>query len=273
MIAGNHQQLSDVIRHHWNARADTFEQHGRHNAITSAEQHRAWLDQLAQWAGPAPRKVLDVGCGTGVLSIVLAELGHNVTGIDFAAKMIAVAKEKAAQRRFDIKFRVEDAANVSDADQTYDIIIGRHVIWTLPDPMCGLREWKRILRPNGRLVLIESTFANNQPRPAPNNLVKILASKMSDAALTMASYIVGRKHWRLYARQYRVIQAQLPFSGGAPADRLLHAMQQQGLCETRIEPLMDPALWGETPPYPRYAVTGIAGAHRMERHQKFLKAI
>jgi len=88
--------------------------------------------------------------------------------------------------------------------------------------------------------------------------VKALAATISDALLAAASYVVGRKHWRLYAKQYRLIQAQLPFSGGAPADRLRHAMQQQGLRETQIEPLMNPALWGEIPPYPRYAVTGIA---------------
>lgn len=259
MIAGNHQQVSDVICHHWNSRANTFEEHGPHNAITSEEQHRVWLEKLAQWTGPAPRKVLDIGCGTGVLSLILAEFGHNVTGIDFAANMITLAKEKSARAQLAIDFRVEDAANLSDADQTYDVIIGRHVIWTLPDPMRGVREWMRILRPTGRLVLIESTFAQNQPPSAQKNLAKSLVAKISDAPLTIASYIAGRKHWRLYAKQYRVIQAQLPFSGGAPADRLLHIMQQQGLREAHIEPLMDPAMWGEIPPYPRYAVTGVAG--------------
>jgi ubiquinone/menaquinone biosynthesis C-methylase UbiE len=258
MIAGNQQQVSDVIRHHWNSRADTFEQHGPHNAIASDKQHQAWLDQLAQWSGPAPRRVLDIGCGTGVLSTILAELGHNVTGIDFAANMITLAKEKATQTQLNIEFRVQDAASLSDADQTYDIIIGRHIIWTLPDPIRGLRERIRVLRPNGRLVLIESTFADNSSRNIEKNSLKVLAEIISDIALTAASCIAGRKHWRLYAKQYRRIQAQLPFSGGAPADRLLYDMQQQGLRETRIEPLMDPALWGEIPPYPRYAVTGIA---------------
>lgn len=259
MIAGNHQELTDVIRHHWDSRADTFEQHGPHNAITSDEQHRAWLEQLTLWTGRTPRRILDIGCGTGVLSLILAELGHNVTGADFAPKMVTIAKEKAARAQLDIEFRVEDAASLSDPDQTYDIVIGRHVIWTLPDPVRALREWVRVLRPNGRLVLIESTFASNQSRTVQEAGVKALATAIGDAVLTAASYIVGRKHWRLYAKQYRLIQAQLPFSGGAPADRLLHAMQQQALRETRIEPLMDPALWGETPPYPRYAVTGMAG--------------
>jgi ubiquinone/menaquinone biosynthesis C-methylase UbiE len=254
----DHAFVTDVIRFHWNARAETFETTDRHNAILDDRQHRAWQEQVASWAGPPPRRVLDVGCGTGVLSLIFAELGHRVTGVDFAAKMLALAQEKAKLANLEIDFRLQDAANLSDPDETYDVVIGRHVIWTLPDPMRALAEWARVLRPNGRLILIESTFAEKQARPAQKQPAKSITETITDAGLTAASYILGRKNWRLYSKQYRQIRGTLPFSGGAPADRLVESMQQMGLRDTSVEPLMSAELWGETPPYPRYAVIGTA---------------
>jgi 2-polyprenyl-3-methyl-5-hydroxy-6-metoxy-1,4-benzoquinol methylase len=209
---------------------------------------------LRRIAGDAPLRVLDVGCGTGVLSELFADLGHNVTGIDLAPGMVAAAQRKATERGLPIDFRVENAAALSDANDTYDLLIARHVIWTLPDPAAGAAEWMRVLRPGGQLALIEGKWAENEAKPRYALTPRSLAVFVHDLLLSAASRIVGRKHWKLYAREYRHLQAQLPFSGGPPAQRLMAFLEERGFTGVTLEPLMNPALWEEMPRFPRYLV-------------------
>ena len=99
--------------------------------------------------------VLDIGCGTGSVSVVMAALGHEVTGIDLSPAMIAQAGAKAAEGGYQIPFEVMDASNPQIAPQHFDVIVCRHLLWTLPELAQVLRRWVDLLRPGGRLVLIE----------------------------------------------------------------------------------------------------------------------
>src|SRR6202035_1616812 len=97
---------------------------------------------------------LDIGCGTGFLSLELAGRGHRVTGIDFAPAMLALAKQKAAQAGADIRFDEGDAEALPYPPGRFDLVVTRHVLWTLPHPEAALDEWMRVLRPGGRLAVI-----------------------------------------------------------------------------------------------------------------------
>src|SRR5438067_6350729 len=155
-----HDKVTQLIRHHWDHRADTFDDETGHGLV-SEEQRRAWLDLLSRLAGSAPQRVLDIGCGTGFLALRFAELGHTVTGVDLAQQMIDRARRKAEQANLQIDFRVGNAVALGSADESYDLVVARHVIWNLPDPGRGLTEWLRVLRPGGRLALIEGKWADN----------------------------------------------------------------------------------------------------------------
>src|SRR5262249_2380324 len=80
-------EITQVIRHHWDRRANSFDEETGHGLVSDG-QRVAWLDLLSELVGPPPQLVLDVGCGTGFLALRLAELGHIVAGIDLAPKMI-----------------------------------------------------------------------------------------------------------------------------------------------------------------------------------------
>jgi ubiquinone/menaquinone biosynthesis C-methylase UbiE len=251
----DNDRVTDVIRTHWNGRAKNFDNERGHG-VHSDEQHRAWLTLLARIAGPEPLNVLDVGCGTGVLSLMLDELGHSVTGIDVAAGMLEQAQRKAADAGARISFRIGNASQLNDPDSTYDLVIARHVIWTLPDPAKAVSEWMRVLRPGGRIALIEGKWASKEtePRYVRPGALQALRSQLVYAALRLIAATTGKKHWRLYAREYRELAAQLPFSGGPPAERLADALRKQGLKDVTVEPLMNAELWEEVPPFPRYLV-------------------
>jgi ubiquinone/menaquinone biosynthesis C-methylase UbiE len=250
-------RITEVIRHHWDGRASTFDDETGHG-LFSDEQRKAWLDLLARLAGRAPQRVLDVGCGTGFLTLMLAQLGHEVTGIDLSQQMIDRAGRKAEHAGLQIAFRIGDAVAIDCADEAYDLVVARHLIWTLPDPQRGVAEWLRVLRPGGRLILIEGKWADNEAlalsyaRPASR-----LIARLIDAATAILPRGGAGLAWRLLQRRYSRVEAQLPFSGGPTANRLATFLEANLVQDVVVEPLMDPTLWAGPSNFPRYAVTGI----------------
>lgn len=256
MLERKYEDISDVFRYHWNTCAVEFDNHPAH-VLHSDEQRKAWHDLLARLVGEGPKDVLDVGCGTGFLSLLFAEMRHRVTGIDISPKMVEIAAEKARRAGLSARFRVENAMSLSAATGSFDLVIARNVIWTLPNPVHGLHEWMRVLRPSGRLALIECKFADSADaarayaRPA-----RRAVDKLVDMGLGFAAQCTGRGLWRLYQRKYARYEAQLPFSGGLQPEQLARFLQEQGLNGVTVEPLDHRSLWSEPPKFPRYLATG-----------------
>lgn len=100
--------------------------------------------------------VLDVACGTGDLSL---ELGLNakakVIGADFCRPMLTIAKEKTAKQNKKIPYIEGDAMNLSFADASFDAVTIAFGLRNLSNVEAGIRELKRVLKPNGKLVILE----------------------------------------------------------------------------------------------------------------------
>jgi SAM-dependent methyltransferase len=139
----------------WNAEATTFDDAADHGLRDPALRAR-WAELLGRLLPPGGR-VLDIGCGTGSLSLLLAQAGYQVTGIDFAPAMVERARAKAAAAGLEIDFAVGDAADPAFPAAEFDIVLGRHILWAIPDVSTRtvLERWAALLRPGGRLVLIE----------------------------------------------------------------------------------------------------------------------
>ncbi len=150
----------------------------------------AWTKLFAAWL-PAPRRtVLDAGCGTGSLSLLLAGLGHTVTGIDLSPAMVARAQAKALAAGLPVAFQVMNAAAPEFTPRHFDALVCRHVLWALPDWPQALGRWVALLKPGGRLILIEGCWSTGAGLHAaellaalPPALVNVQPCDLSQSAL------------------------------------------------------------------------------------------
>lgn len=101
------------------------------------------------------KRVLDVGCGDGVLSVRLAQAGADVTGLDNEPRMLAAARCRANEAGLKVAFVKGDAQSLPFADSAFDIVVAVTVLCFVPVPPRAVREMARVLRPGGRLVIGE----------------------------------------------------------------------------------------------------------------------
>lgn len=208
------------VRRRWDDRAPTFDDEVQH-VIDGDERRERWRSVLAEWVGRGPGRVLDVGCGTGAISLLLAEVGFHVVGVDFAPRMLRRARAKAATVDERIDLVRGDAERLPLTANGFDAVTARHLIWTLPDPEAALREWRRVCKPGGRIALIEGHWDFDEP---PDG--------------------------------YEEVHDALPLSQGRPPGELREIVAGVGLEAVEVGSLMDPVLWGREPEYERYLVVG-----------------
>lgn len=138
----------------WDAEAEAFDEAADHG-LHDPRVRDAWRTLLLDVLPPAPARVADLGCGTGTLSLLLAEEGYAVDGVDLSPAMVGRAQAKAGDR---CTFVVADASAPPLTAAGYDVVLCRHVLWTLPDPGRALERWVDLLAPAGRLVLVEGSW-------------------------------------------------------------------------------------------------------------------
>jgi ubiquinone/menaquinone biosynthesis C-methylase UbiE len=172
--------------------------------------------------------------------------------------MVERARLKALREDLDVDFQLGDAVALDSGDETFDLVAARHVLWNLPDPERGVREWLRVLKPGGRLVLVEGKWADSASnRRSRRRIRSVVAALVINTTAAVASRTGGHYPRPILTRKYHQIEASLPFFGGPSADRLAAFLQVNGVAGVRIEPLRDPVLWTEGPEYERYLAVGI----------------
>ncbi len=106
-------------------------------------------------------KILDVGIGTGN-NIEFYNKKANVIGIDFSEKMLEKAKEKLIKSgKKNIILKQMDAENLNFKDSTFDYVITSCVFCSVPNPVNGLKEIRRVLKPTGKLIMVEHVLSRN----------------------------------------------------------------------------------------------------------------
>jgi ubiquinone/menaquinone biosynthesis C-methylase UbiE len=108
----------------------------------------------------AKGEVLEVGVGTGS-NLPYYQPGCRVTGIDFSPGMLAKAGSKVSQAKVPVSLLEMDAERMEFVDNTFDTVIATCVFCSVPNPMQGLREIRRVCKPEGQIILLEHVRSEN----------------------------------------------------------------------------------------------------------------
>ena len=161
-------------------------------------------------SGPAPfsgLRLLDIGCGGGLLAEPMARLGAAVVGADAAERNIPVARIHAEQSGLDIDYRNITAEALAEAGETFDVVLNMEVVEHVADPLAYLTACRRLLRPGG--LHICSTINRNP---------KSYAMAIVGAEVVMRWLPRGTHDWRKFITPDELYDL-LRKAGLAPVDR------------------------------------------------------
>ncbi|ACV61305.1 Methyltransferase type 11 [Desulfofarcimen acetoxidans DSM 771] len=103
-------------------------------------------------------KVLDIGTGPGFFAMLLSGMGHTVTAIDCTENMLVEAGYNVQKVGFHVQFYKMDSHVLDFPEGTFDLIVCRNLTWTLRDPVQAYREWHRVLKPGGKLMVFDANW-------------------------------------------------------------------------------------------------------------------
>jgi len=126
------------------------------NDVQSLGLHRRWKNVLVDSAAIQPgERALDVCCGTGDLALRLARAGAEVTGLDFSAAMLAVARDRSGRYGSDVRWVEGDAMSLPFSDGMFDMVTVGYGLRNLASWETGLVEMWRVAKPGGRLLILD----------------------------------------------------------------------------------------------------------------------
>ena len=196
---------NDGIADYWNDYADAYDAEPDHGLGDPATRE-AWRVLLERWLPAQSSDVADLACGTGSLTALVAGLGHCAVGVDLAGNMVDRARAKTAEFGERVTIKQGDVSVPPIEPVSVDVILARHILWTLPDPQAALASWSSLSRPGGRLLLVEGRW------------------------------------WSVGDEDYND-EAGMPWAGGVRAVDLAAALDPL-VQRIEVVPLTDPVLWG-----------------------------
>ena len=230
--------VTGEIRSFWDEDAATYDDSPSHYPRRPQEQ-AAWAAALRRLLPEPPATVLDVGAGTGFLSLLLAAQGYEVTALDLSPGMLTRLRAIAADGGLRIEAVESDALHPPSGD--FGAVVERHLLWTLPNPGA---PWRRGSRPppGARLVVIEGSPGAGGAPTGWRGCARALAERVRR---------LEPGHHGHYSPQ---LNAALPYRGGLTAAEAVALVEASPWGRARIERLRD-VEWARRGPGParRYA--------------------
>ncbi|MFI7024720.1 class I SAM-dependent methyltransferase [Micromonospora sp. NPDC049900] len=197
------------INAYWTGRAPDYDAY-QQRPDRLADDQRAWSEIWSKALPPAPVDVLDVGTGTGQVAMILAGLGHRVTGVDLSEGMLAEARRHAAAVPGGPVIQLGDAVAPDFPAGSFDAVTSRYLMWTLREPQTAVANWIRLLRPGGVVAVVDSTWFPDGLDNASENFTGHYDSQ---------------------------VQAELPLATATSIDKTVAVLEEAGLADVTAVPL------------------------------------
>lgn len=248
------EQLKKELAVSWDNGSEYYDTYISHGIKTDTEK-QLWMKTFAECLPKEEHlNILDVGCGTGAMSLILAESGHEVTGLDLSEGMMNVGRKKAAEQNLSVEFITGDAEYPPFEDETFDVVVNRHLLWTLMHPDTAVSNWYRVLKPGGMLILIDGHW----------EMQDFLEKFMHSLSMRIAHIV--EKHPHGHGTYSESLLASLPNRGGAPLDKVTEYFKTAGFLDVQSRNLNEIAEYQRSlqnwyqnlsPSRPYYLVSGV----------------
>ena len=121
-----------------------------------------WIDIIKSnapvFAGDRRLKVLDIGCGPGFFSIILASAGYDVTAVDYTEEMLNKARENAGDLKDRLSLEEWTHIILEFGEGDFDLIVTRNLTWNLKDPEKAYKSWYKVLRNGGNMINFDANW-------------------------------------------------------------------------------------------------------------------
>jgi ubiquinone/menaquinone biosynthesis C-methylase UbiE len=200
----------EVISEYWDKRSESY---AKSDSIFKDEERAIWKKCLIPAiADMSIRKALDVGIGPGFLSFILHDMEIDVMGLDMSRCMLNQAKDTSCYQRLNLDLCQGDAESLPFQSSSFDLVVSRNLLWTLPEPDKALIEWKRVLKPGGKILAFDGNHFDPSAVKKMTRWISVQLSRLShdrNPVPFRKFYKPIEKHLPLYAvsgtDQYRAI--------------------------------------------------------------------
>jgi SAM-dependent methyltransferase len=204
---------------------------------------------------PRSGKILEVGCGTGGLLAAAARVGLDIEGLDIAMRWLVVARRRLDDRGVYVPLVAASADRLPYADASFDTVVADSVLEHLDDPLSAVKEWARVLRPRGTLLVW-----------SPNRFALAIDPHVRLWGLGW----LPRRLMPAYVRWRRGGAWPPPCLSAGDAHRLA---RQAGFGSIEVEAPSIPETWAKTrPPWQRRLITAYAIAQTIRGSRALLRA-
>ncbi len=219
----------ETISKYWDWRSQTYT-----NGTTGfrEEEKSIWRQALNPFLKCSKDlKILDVGTGPGFLALILAEMGHRVTGVDISEGMLEKARDNARAMNLDVNFRHADGERLPFEDESFDLLVNRHLLWTLPNPDEAIADWVRVINQDGRILSIDGAWFDPSLCASFRRGLSKAASLISEQKLSSLN--------SAFENYYNPIRKELPMYSQSKPDQICSVFKEAGLCNVSFEYLRE----------------------------------